>query len=157
MNKYEREQVDAICFAYWLHVSGVHNDIPKEGKTILADYVELGGVYSSEGYKPELVGAKAERLRNCEETEFMLYASEVFNNIELAQQWILVVEYYYNRRNPSKEKPLTGKQLAEKLGITHDQYRHKKRAGRNMVLGMDKVLRPHVYEVRKIEVEANPS
>ena len=149
MNKYEREKVDQIVLAWWHQAFGYQNDIPKQGKSILNDFVTMGGIYSSQGVKPELVSDKAEKLRWNRESALMMYSEVVFERLQVEQRWVLVADYYYNRQEPKKNAQLSAREIAAHLDLTYGQYRDRLRSSRARVLEIDKELRPYIYQSLK--------
>lgn len=147
MNDYEREQVDKICLAWWLIATGeAVNMIAGKGKNVMADFRDYGGVYSSEGNKPEIVSCKVDEIRYEIEWDFLYYAEDIFEHLNNDQRWVLIVKKFCEHQwQTRKGPPMNSRQLADYLNITYDQYRDRLRNAREKVLRIDKQLRPHAY------------
>lgn len=144
MTPRERARVDGIIAAFWRTLTGYEQEVARQGKNVLQDFIEMGGRFASEGQKPEVVSGKAEVLRWLSDPRvefFERYAVRLFQQLKPCARSVLVADYYYNRRysGTGKQKGgrLTGDEIAQHLGISANAYRQKVKYSRARLLELD--------------------
>ena len=145
MNAFEREQVDKICEAWYRYSDGIWiNEIAGESRNMIAEK----GIHGS-NFKPDLIGPKVDKCNRHPDLEFMLYACEVFEELEVQQRWLLIAKIKnraLHKRDKSFYKYKTTQELARELGLTHDAYRSQLKRNREKVLEIDKRNRLYAYK-----------
>lgn len=146
MNQFERDQVDALVFAYWTISFGIHIDELFKGPSQHEKFIEacVGTLSFGSGVKPDITSVKADRYRRHYVSEFMKYAERVFNELNEEQCRILICPEFCKRRGMTEDK-LTPQFLADYNNLSYDAYRKKLSRARAKLLLLDKKYRSHIY------------
>lgn len=143
MTPFERNQVENIIRAYWIHEDGIWKDIPWMGSSIAGQLVDFkGDLPPPSNYKVESVSSKAEQLRWHEIGRFAMYAALLFKKLDKDHTKVLLAPLRYQTRH--NKTPTDGK-VADSIGMEYETYRNHKRVYKNHVLVLDKQIREELY------------